>query len=323
MTTALRILLLIVICTIASGHAVRAQQPTSTPPALDAIRAYFVTGRLSPLVGEPVALTLVVEMPRDAELVEWPPIGEEWPPFMVRAVGEVRRQSGSDNREIYTQPLVVILWEPGDHQTPETLIGYRIPNYDDVFYAPFMPALFSVPSVLEADMNENRLRPLKGQITLFYIPWWGYLLGAGFVLSCGYFVRHWWIARHARRGLQSIDTKSPSEIALENLVIAARSDTGSQDKCDRMVAALRSYLQAQFQIPAIEMTTAELIQTFQQSNYLVEINIQNLAQILEQADLIKFADVNLAEKGTLRLLALASQWIKSVESQLAPQAEVR
>lgn len=322
MTTALRILLLIIICTIASGHAVLAQQPTPTPPALDAIRAYFVTGRLSPLVGEPVELTLVVEMPRDAELVEWPSLGEDWPPFMVRAVGEVRRQSGSDNREVYTQPLVVILWEPGDYQTPETLIGYRIPNYDDVFYAPFTPALFSVPSVLEADMNENRLRPLKAQITLFYIPWWGYLLGSGFVLSGGYFVRRWWIARHARRSLQPIDMKSPSEIALESLVFAAKSDAGSQDKCERMVAALRSYLQARFQIPAIEMTTAELIQTFQQSNYTAEINIHGLRQILEQADLIKFADVSLAEKGTLRLLALASQWIKSVESQPVPQTEV-
>lgn len=320
MTTALRILLLIIICTMAAGHAASAQEPTPSPPALDAIRAYFVASRLAPLVGEPVELTLVVEMPRDAELVEWSPIGEDWPPFMVRDAGEVRLQSGSGNREIYTQPLVVILWEPGDYQTPETLIGYRIPNYDEVFYAPFTPALFSVPSVLEVDMNENHLRPLKGQIKLFYVPWWGYILGMGFVLSGGYFVRRWWIARHKRRRLQPIHAKSPSETALENLVVAAQSDTSSQAKCDRMVTALRAYLQARFQIPAIELTTTELIQTLHQTNYLAEVNIQALAHVLEQADLIKFSDVSVAEKGALRLLALASEWVKSAEAQLAPQA---
>lgn len=318
MTGLLRILLLLIIYAALPASVACAQDATPTPPALDAIRAYFAASRLAPLAGQPVDLNLVVEMPRDAELVEWPPISEDWPPFMVRFAGEVRRQSTPDNREIYSQALVVILWEPGDYQTPETLIGYRIPGYDEVFYAPFAPAHFSVPSVLEADMNQNRLRPLKGQISLFYIPWWGYVLGVGMLSSVGYIVRRWWVARY-KRTVQARDAKPPFEFALESLAAAARSDATSQVKCERMTAALRAYLQSRFEIH-VEMTTTELIQVLQQLDQLSQERIQELAQLLEQVDLVKFANVNMAEKSAHRLLALASQWIKSVESSIATPA---
>ena len=91
---------------------------------------------------------------------------------MIREIGELSVEQIDDERERFSQTVTVILWDVGDFTTPETFVGYRIADDAEVYYVPVSAVSFFVPSMLNPDMNQNELRPLKPQISLTYMPWW-------------------------------------------------------------------------------------------------------------------------------------------------------
>ncbi len=130
-----------------------------------AATAQFSAANQAPLVGEPVRLTLTAAFTSGAAMVEWPDFPDQWTMFEVRGVSELNIAEQNGTLE-YRQDITVVLWEPGDYSTPETVIVYS--DLNGTLAELFVPALpFSVPSVLSSDLS---LRPLKPLTFLFYIP---------------------------------------------------------------------------------------------------------------------------------------------------------
>jgi hypothetical protein len=75
------------------------------------VSANFVAELGAPLIGQPIDLVLTINVPADAT-VTLPTFTADWPPFMIREIGEVSVSTNA-GRTTYQQHLSVILWRPG------------------------------------------------------------------------------------------------------------------------------------------------------------------------------------------------------------------
>src|SRR5205809_315493 len=90
------------------------------------VRANFTAELGAPLIGQPIDLVLTVNASADAT-VTLPTFGADWPPFAIRQIGEVNTLTNA-GRTTYQQHLSVLLWRPGDYQTPPIQISYQLAN---------------------------------------------------------------------------------------------------------------------------------------------------------------------------------------------------
>ncbi|MFW5772658.1 MAG: hypothetical protein ACOCZH_04970, partial [Phototrophicaceae bacterium] len=217
------LLLMGVLLGLWTGPAV-AQDAEVTPepanPVESLINARFLADNVTPLIGEPVEMELVVEVPPGVEVIEWPEIAEDWPPFMVLEAGPVVIDVQAGGEQVYRQALTVILWEPGDRRTPDVFIGYRSAalDPDEIYRIPARPLFFTVPSVLETtDLNVLDIQPARAPLGLFYVPPWVVLLVMVSVVGKGWYVWRWRERRRAlaaaRRALAEQPTAGESAMA--------------------------------------------------------------------------------------------------------------
>lgn len=296
--------LLLLLISVFAGSA-RAQVPVTARWSSDAS---------SVLVGEPAHLVLVVEAPVDAN-VAFPEFPTDWPPFVVQSVSAISRTVSGDTAT-YRQTLTVIAWRPGDHPTPETFVQYQLSSGEPVQSILAEPTVITVPSVLEN--GDTELRPLKPPVSLPYLPPWLLLVVAVMVvlLTRG---AMWWRSRRVTLPDGSLHDGagnpdySPKQRALAELR-SIRGGTLSPGVVYSTVAdCLRTYVQGQFNVSALDMTTVELMDTLRSQAVMPKPQQRDLARMLEYADLVKFADAQPGERAVKQLLVTAEKWIERVE----------
>lgn len=285
--------------------AVRAQDLAGT------VEARLSADGLTPLVGEPVQFTLVADTPADAVVVEWPEIDRNWGAFDVRSVGELVVKETADGGARYEQTFTAYLWRPGDYETPELFLGYRILGVDDVYRVPFDVIFFTVPSVLESvDLNQTVLRPFRPPISLFYVPRW--LVVAGLMVSGGvaYGGWRWWQERQTRLAAAraAAQVRTPAKIALDRL--ASLPDGVPSVQFAFITDCVREYIADRFAVPAPDLTSAELLNRLD----LPTDRMDELERLLNQADLVKFANAVPTERQTQRAIHMAAAWIEAVDA---------
>lgn len=297
------------VCLVLLPMVIMSAQEDETPP-LGTIRAYFEVDDQSPRLGEPVMLTAIVELPPDAELVEFPEFPSQWDDFVVLEVGELTDDDLENDWLQYRQPLTVILWDVGDFETPETLVGYMPPDGNEPFYVPFSPVFFTVPSMLNPDVNLNQLRPLKPQIGFFYLPWWAISAMILMIVSLGYAVR----LSIRRWGKPTpIDVPPPSPEVTARDALRNLRDSTPEVIYTTVPDVLRRYIEARFGIPALEMTTDELIERLTADSTLDESAVEALQTLFHRTDMVKFAGT--PAEGAETLLKRAYQWIEQVRQR--------
>jgi hypothetical protein len=271
------------------------------------VLAAFSADRGAPLIGEPIRLTLTVSVPVGAE-VTLPTFRLDWPPFMVTSAGDVRKIRDNAARTTYQQELIVILWKPGDYETPETFVDYRLLNSTETVRLTVEPAFFAVPSVL--DSNDFTLRPLKPPESLPYVS--PLFIAAGFMALIVAIVS---VGRWASRRLIPQKVEKPGDMTSRTLRELQRIGTMALPPCRAYPLVgdtLRKYVEEQFHIPAEEMTTDELLSVMQSQSRFNEQQRRDLRRILERVDLVKFAKVQPETDSTKRLLQAVTQWVEAV-----------
>jgi hypothetical protein len=301
------------------------ESPEVTPETIDLmvdfINTVFVVDNDSPLTGEPVELTLIVDVPANIEIVAWPEFPELWAPLVVRQINEREVHPGTDGSITYRQSLTAILWVSGKHETPETLIGYRFVDEEDVYYIPVNPALFHLPSALESrDLNVLTRKPDRPPRSFFYVPLWvgGLVIIVSFGLIWGWTQ---WLERRrvalAER-LASISQK-PRDVVLAEFARIKAANSPPEAVFVGVSDTLRVYVEQCLKIPALEMTTNELLAALQDdkikdaSLMLDDVRFAELERLLKQADLVKFADLDPTKRVAARMLKSAKQWILAID----------
>lgn len=280
--------------------------------AQDIARGGFVAEKTTPLIGEQVTLRLIVEVPQQS-VVQLPQISENWPPFTVREIGVVTT-STQNGKDFYEQSFKVLLWQPGDFSTPETLLKYQPPGSQQIFQLIVEPAYFSVASTLMD--SDKSLRPLKPPILMPFVPFWIIISTSILVMGLVVWgVRFWRLRRLAT--LQELklagSLHGPAQKAINDLKRLVGQSEDAITIYAQTVDCVRVYLQMRFNVDASDMTTSEILLALKTQQDTPEKDLDELGRLLERADLVKFARAQPRFEAAKQFAGFASQWISRLE----------
>ncbi len=274
-------------------------------------------------VGDLITLTLAVTHSVDAGIVPVAP-AQQWGAFEVRTLSPVSTAEHGDGSATSYQALGVTLWMTGTYGTPPlpvTLVDGAGQQHELLA----QPISLTVTSVLTS--SDLALRDLKPQATLPIPPLWPWLLG-GVVGSLLLGSGSWWL--YSRwRGRTTGTTALPSlrdlrpayQIALDDLdqlqQLQLPAQRRFQEHYTLATDALRRYLTGAFAIPAIDQTTNEIRQALRQSA-LPSTARTRLLDLLSEADLVKFANVEPEPRAAEALLREARAFVLETKPAPAP-----
>lgn len=278
------------------------------------LKAAVTVSNQSPLVGEPVVLTLTAQLLPGTSIAGWPEFSVEEPTLELRAAGEVEIID-RDGRTDYQQSFTIVFWEPGVFQTPELLITYQANNSISEFVVE--PASFSVVSVL--DESDLSLRPFKPVIDLPYIS--PHVIVSGICLLTSGAIG-WLAYRQKQQSSAAGQVRALDRKTLAALKAIDRNTQNAEEVYAAVAECLRDYIRDQFQVEAHELTTNELVSHMQA--YLPLPAANRLSQIMGQADLVKFAKQTPDRRSAKLFLDAAATWIQNVSQRSAhPNGRVR
>jgi hypothetical protein len=279
-------------------------------PLADAISASFIVQDLSPLVGEPVTLILQIETPPDVTLVEWPQIPETWEALSVHDIQPTESDVLVDGRRVQRQRMTLRAWRSGEHITPDLFFGYRVAGDSNIYRLTIRPFTLNVESVLVP--GDTTLRDFKPQIGFFYLPLWAFLALGGGVLVLGYAGWQRWQKWQTSRASVTAGF-SPIEIAQQRLTALAAEEHPPSVVFAEVADILRDLLAARFDLPTHEWTTPEVIDALRTQGLLNEASLNQLATLLDQTDLVKFANLRPQRTAAGRVINAVQAWLESLE----------
>jgi len=265
-----------------------------------------------PLIGEPVNVNLLIETPINVEIAVWPlfPI-EEGGVFEILETGDIERtETGRSIR--YSQIITLIIWEPGLHITPEIPIVYRTNTNPADQFSPLRSTSFDVPDLFPVSVDQS-LRPSVPPIYMNHIPTWYWIVGIAAVAGVLWTLRYLWKLQIQRRDHVVMTAGTPGQIAISHLTKLRTGDMTAIQMYAAIADTLRVYLQKRLNISTQERTTVEIMTQLRSQSYLPEKHYHQLQQILEEADLVKFAKFEPEDHAGNRMIEIATRWIESVE----------
>ncbi|MFP4471177.1 MAG: hypothetical protein ACLFPE_10860 [Bacteroidales bacterium] len=278
----LKFSLLIIICLLSGKFYSQAQQ------------AEVVLDTNAILVGDQVDLKLNLRLPDNYHF--------HWPQFGDTLTGglEIVRRTPVDTGRIdgllnVRQVLTVTAFDSGYYVIPPVNFRYGTDPAaltEETETEPYLLNVFT----MEVDTTQA-IRPIKGPISVGYSfaeiwPWIMLaILAIGVIILVIYFYRQ----RKKQKPFVFIKPKPklpPHETALQELEKLKKEKLWQQGKIKeyhtRVAGIVREYIEEQFRVPAVEMTTWDTMQSVQKLN-LKEHDKNMLRWLLETADLVKFA----------------------------------
>lgn len=269
------------------------------------INAYFETDVLETTLGMPIPIKLVVEMPAGYSLVDEFENMFRAPFEVVDSEELISRQQG--NLQIHEQNLTVVAWKLNTLTTEEIFVTYQTPAGEQ-FRSPITSITINVTSTrTESDIT---LRPLQPLIDLPYIPTYVYMIPV-VVIILGFFVmRQFQFNRRVQQALSTPD--SPVQRTVIELKHILDTNATVEEIYPITADAIRKYLTEQYHIRAVDMTTIELIDALKANPVFSEALRSSLKDLLEQADLVKFANHHPAIQPK-SVIDYAIRWIEQAE----------
>ena len=242
-------------------------------------------------VGDPFPLTISAIHPEGHNII-FPRLPAEWGSFEVINQEPVATSVNEDGTLTTSQVIEVALFAPGEHTTPP--LNVTIQKADSsVIEQTVWPISVSILSVLQTDDAE--LRDIKPPAELTVPSLWPWAIGGasavGLLTLAAFLI--WRRRTAADLAGASFDPRSPFEIAMDQLDAIEELDLPYSKHFKQhytLVAdTLRGYLQREFSLPALDLTTSETTTQIRNSSVPPEeYNI--VGRILRDCDLIKFTE---------------------------------
>lgn len=279
--------------------------------------AGFRLENISPLVGEPVTLILRAVFPADTVVTEWPDLEQEWEMFSFDALSEMSSSELDDGSVHYEQMFTMRVWYPGEYSTPEITIAYQTIGNEHIQRLAVNPAFLNIPSVLEG-IEQPSLFPLKPQIWLPYTtPLVIAAIAAGAVALV--FVGYHYTQRQRSTFQPEIISETPGQQSPGQIALLELKRIYQQNAPPDLVIAqtsicLRTYVERKLNIPALDLTSDELLEYDTLQNALAESQHHTLERVLRQADLVKFAQYIPTDRQAQNYLNTVGTWIQDVDA---------
>lgn len=255
--------------------------------------------RDSIFAGQPFNFKLEVKSP-DNYIIDWNGIKDSINNFEIIKKGEVIRTPINNSTDIvFTQNLTMTTFDTGYVEIPSIRIEYSKSAEDTTKHTCFTDYkdIFVKGVSVDTTMAYKPIKmPIKQNITFEETaPYFGgVIVLAGLILLIIYLIKR--SKKKDKAEEEDIKTSIPAIItAREKLLNLKESNLWQSGKSKEYYTDLtdiaREYLEGQFNIEAIEMTSDEILEEVRRLNLSNNI-YRNLEETLVTADLVKFAKAN-------------------------------
>ena len=306
--------LLALVLSASLALAVYGTASAQAPPDVDASLTAEIDDAALLTVGDPITLTLTVTHPPDYR-VTFPRLPHSWGAFEVRDQSAVENVANPDGTRATRQSVEAVLFETGEFTFPDVSLTVRdtAGKVHDVTVPGTSVTVVSVRTPGDEDPRDIRPpaevdQPPFAEFTrTVYERGW---IIAGAVLALLLVVAVFLLMR-GRGSAAPVDTRSPHQIALEELHRIEALDLPSQSRFKEhytlVTDCIRRYLEGAFNTRALDRTTDELRASLD-SSAMAPDHADVTMRLLEESDLVKFTGlppgVDDAKASTVRALSL-------------------
>ena len=267
--------------------------------------AEWVVGPEPVTVGDPVNLTLTVNHPADTQVI-FPDLAEAWPEATIAEQALPETVTNADGSLTTSQAVDARLFTPGDYATPAVAVTLSdaAGNLSEIGV---LPTAVSVGSVLVE--GDTALRDIKPQADMPLAEQWLLIIP---VLMLGGFVIYA-IIRRVRREKPFVDNRSPEQRALDDLAVVAEMglpENGRFKEHYTLISdTLRLYVSNRYKVDVLERTTVELKRMIRQNDIPTDA-AREFIKVLEESDMVKFADITPRIADAYLILDIATQFVE-------------
>lgn len=248
------------------------------------------------LIGDQVTMQLSLTLPKDYKF-RWTDI-----PDTLGGKVEIVSKSGFDTvfspdqkLKTISQKIVLTSFDSGFYSIPSFRFAYQKPNDTSTLFAETEASLLNVLTIpVDTTKNIKDIKPpISAPITFTEIlPW----LGGGIILIAIIFLVIYFLKRRKKKlPLIRLPQKPPTPphiVALETLESLKSRKLWQNGQFKEYHTAItdiiRKYIEERYNIGAIEMTSDEILSSFN-SALINDSSMEKLRQVLLIADLVKFA----------------------------------
>jgi hypothetical protein len=269
-------------------------------------------------IGERFTLTLVAERAEETEVVF--PAADAGAPLFgdlhVLGRGAVQTRQSPEARRIDSVAYEVATFALDSARVP--ILPVRLVAGDDTTVAGSAPRVVPVGSVVGPDAEGLRAPAL---LASFPRPfwWWGVLGLTTMALLAG-LAYVWWRRTGEEGASETPDEgpKDPYEAASDRLQRLERRNPSGREACTAfyvdLTETLRVYLARRVGVRALERTTPEVLAALRHRPEVGDRVVRRLEGVLEQADLVKFADAQPPPEESQSVLQDAQDVLDSLEA---------
>ena len=256
------------------------------------VQVDLVADRSELTVGDRVIMTLDVTYPSGFQVV-LPRLPREWGALEVLDQSNTSVVDNKDGTETISQVIEVTAFVPGEFLTSGLEISVREPAGGfSVKTAP--PVSLNVASVLAE--GDEELRDIRPQADLDVPPVWPWVLGvvaaiALLGIAIVLFLRR---RREQLAAAPVVDLRNAYEIAVDELAHIVKLDLPAQSRFKEhytlVTDVLRTYIETEYRIPAMDRTTTELRAALR----IAPIDVPSTREViafLADCDLVKFTEL--------------------------------
>ena len=256
------------------------------------VQVDLVADKTELTVGDRVSMTLEVTYPSGFQVV-LPRLPREWGALEVLNQSKSSVVDNEDGTVTISQTIEVTAFSPGEFLTPALEISVREPAGGfSVKTAP--PVALDVISVLTE--GDEELRDIRPQADLDVPPIWPWVVGGLLIVALIGVAIFLFLRRRREEEADApvLDPRTAYEIAIDELARISKLDLPGKARFKEHYAlvadVLRAYIEAEYIIPAMDRTTAELRTALR----LAPIDVPSTREViafLSDCDLVKFTEL--------------------------------
>jgi hypothetical protein len=281
------------------------------------------------LIGDQVDLSLEFTYPAGA-MVAWPSLKDT----ILEKIQVVNRSRidttySADKKTVHlTQSLKLTCFDSGFYTIPSIRFFYRQLPDTAIRFAQTEMQILNVHTV-QVDTNQA-IKPIKGivKVPFSIFDYLGWIIAGLIMVALAAFLIWYYIKRKQGEPLFVLRPSvkyQPHEKALmdlEKLRLLKLWQAGKvKEYHSSLTDIVRTYLEDQFRLKAMESTTAEIIDDLREHTTILKENQDSLLKILSMADLVKFAKYQPVAEDHEQSMNIAVDFVNRTHTLPLPSTE--